>query len=119
MQTYHTHSKSGCAAQVGQRSTEKPKHCSTNPKQFRSGSTDHSKFGGIIYASDFNTDRGRKLNTDGSPIARRILSDQKFDRQCQNRIASDQNFDRQHKNHTASDQLFNQQHENQSTANPK
>ena len=105
MQTYHTHSKSDCAAQVGQRSTEKPKHCSTNPKQFRSGSTDHSKFGGIIYASDFNTDRGRKLNTDGSPIARRILSDQKFDRQ--------------HKNHTASDQLFNQQHENQATATQK
>lgn len=70
MQTYHTHSQ----------------HCGA----------DHSRFGGVIYASDFNTDRGRKLNTDGSPIARRIISDRKFDLQCLNRIASDQHFDRQH-----------------------
>ncbi len=44
--------------------------------------TDPRKFGGIIYPSDFNTDYRGKNNTDGSLIAKRILSDSMFDRQC-------------------------------------
>lgn len=41
---------------------------------------DHSKFGGIIYPSDFNTiSRG---NNNGSFIASRIVSDNQFDEQC-------------------------------------
>ena len=43
---------------------------------------DHSTFGGIIYPSDFNTDYRGKNNTDGSPIAKRIISNQKFDEYC-------------------------------------
>lgn len=43
---------------------------------------DHTKFGGIIYPSDFNTDYRRKDNTNGSLIASRIHQDQKFDMQC-------------------------------------
>lgn len=43
---------------------------------------DPSKFGGIVYPSDFNTEsRGRK-NNNGSPIARRIEMDDRFDWQC-------------------------------------
>lgn len=44
--------------------------------------TDHSTFGGLIYASDFNTNCGKKDNKYGSPIASRIINDQKFDNQC-------------------------------------
>lgn len=40
---------------------------------------DHRTFGGIIYPSDFNTDSRGKNNTYGSPIAQRIVSDQKLD----------------------------------------
>lgn len=40
---------------------------------------DHCTFGGIIYPSDFNTDYRGKDNTYGSPIAKRIISDQKLD----------------------------------------
>lgn len=36
---------------------------------------DHTKFGGKIYLSDFNTDYRGKDNTDGSPIASRIEED--------------------------------------------
>lgn len=43
---------------------------------------DHSVFGGIIYPSDFETAAGRRNHADGSPIARRILSDWNFDYQC-------------------------------------
>lgn len=43
---------------------------------------DHTKFGGIIYPSDFNTDYRGKDNTNGSIIAQRIVSDKQFDIQC-------------------------------------
>lgn len=43
---------------------------------------DHSKFGGLIYPSDFNTDYRGKDNTNGSLIASRIQQDKKFDMQC-------------------------------------
>lgn len=43
---------------------------------------DHTKFGGLICLSDFNTERRGKHPTDGSPIAARIRRDQKFDLQC-------------------------------------
>lgn len=36
---------------------------------------DHTKFGGIIYQSDFNTDYRGKDNTKGSTIASRIEAD--------------------------------------------
>lgn len=42
----------------------------------------HSTFGGLIYESDFNTCyKGVKYNN-GSNIAARIISDQKFDTLC-------------------------------------
>lgn len=44
--------------------------------------TDHTTFGGIIYPSDYNTDYNGKTVTGGSIIARRIVSDKKFDQQC-------------------------------------
>lgn len=37
--------------------------------------TDHTKFGGLIFLSDFNTDNRDKNNTNGSKIAIRIESD--------------------------------------------
>ena len=43
---------------------------------------DHSTFGGLIFPSDFNTDNRGKNNYNGSPIAKRIDSDNKFDQQC-------------------------------------
>lgn len=36
---------------------------------------DHTKFGGLIYLSDFNTVSREKENLKGSPIASRIESD--------------------------------------------
>lgn len=36
---------------------------------------DHTKFGGIIYPSDFNTHYRGKNNTNGSQIASRIETD--------------------------------------------
>lgn len=53
---------------------------------------DHTKFGGIIYLSDFNTDYRGKDNVNGSPIAMRIVRDAQFDRQCKkNRENVDKN----------------------------
>lgn len=43
---------------------------------------DHTKFGGFIYPSDYNTDNIGKNNYSGSPIANRIANDSKFDKQC-------------------------------------
>lgn len=51
------------------------------------GAAAHTTFGGYIYPSDFNTDYRGKDNPKGSPIARRILSDQRFDEQCGKNIA--------------------------------
>ena len=38
---------------------------------------DHTKFGGVIYPSDFNTDYRGKDNTNGSQIASRIETDRR------------------------------------------
>lgn len=43
-------------------------------------------FGGYIFSSDFNTDNRGKNNPKGSPLARRIASDQRFDEQCARNI---------------------------------
>lgn len=45
---------------------------------YKTWKTDHTKFGGLIYPSDFNTDY-RKKNNKSSNIASRIISDAKFD----------------------------------------
>lgn len=42
----------------------------------------HTTFGGLIYASDFETDRRGRNQTAGSTIAQRILFDWNFDEQC-------------------------------------
>lgn len=47
---------------------------------------DHRTFGGIIYPSDFATDRRGKNHAYGSPIAGRMISDKKFDMQCRRRM---------------------------------
>lgn len=44
--------------------------------------TDRSKYGGLIFPSDFNTNGRGKNNYSGSPIARRIVNDARFDQQC-------------------------------------
>lgn len=48
----------------------------------RNYSIDHTTFGGLINLSDFNTDNRGKRNSNGSPIAKQIESDNKFDKQC-------------------------------------
>ena len=48
---------------------------------------DHSTFGGLIFPSDFNTNR-RDNGDDGSSIASRIVSDMKFDEQCRKNAES-------------------------------
>lgn len=55
---------------------------------YRTGNynTDPTRFGGLICYSDFNTDFRGKDNTNGSEIARRIMSDRKFDMQCKRNI---------------------------------
>lgn len=47
---------------------------------------DHTKFGGLIYPSDFNTDYRGKDNTKGSQIASRIISDRNFDYTCKKNL---------------------------------
>ena len=47
---------------------------------------DHTRFGGIIYPSDYNTDYRWKDNTRGSQIAKRIISDRNFDYRCKKNI---------------------------------
>lgn len=49
-------------------------------------SIDHTRFGGIIYPSDYTTDHRGKSNTHGSPIAARIARDRTFDNQCRKNI---------------------------------
>ena len=51
----------------------------------------HTQFGGFIYNSDFNTDYRGKVNTNGSTIASRIASDQRFDEQCRKNIENRKN----------------------------
>lgn len=43
---------------------------------------DRTRFGGCIRLSDFSTEPRRKSNVAGSPLARRIMQDQRFDQQC-------------------------------------
>lgn len=50
--------------------------------RYRICEADHTKFGGIICLSDFNTDYRGKDNTNGSTIANRIAADNRFDKQC-------------------------------------
>lgn len=52
---------------------------------------DHTKFGGLIFPSDFNTDYKGKDNKNGSIIASRIAQDQKFDNQCRKNIKQNKN----------------------------
>lgn len=47
---------------------------------------DHTKFGGSIFLSDFNTDYRRKDSPNGSSIASRIINDWNFDKRCQKNI---------------------------------
>ena len=42
----------------------------------------HTRFGGIIYSSDFNTDFRGNGHANGSSIANRIAYDHRFDEQC-------------------------------------
>lgn len=58
--------------------------------QTGSGNIDHSTFGGIIYASDFNTDYRKRHPIYGSSIANRIVQDQKFDEQCRRNLLNRQ-----------------------------
>lgn len=52
----------------------------------RSYNLDHTTFGGCIYNLDFETDYRGKDNIHGSSIAKRIMSDKKFDEQCRKNI---------------------------------
>lgn len=57
----------------------------TMPKEFyRTGnySVDHTTYGGLIYASDFNCEYSGSSATNGSVIADRIISDWRFDESC-------------------------------------
>lgn len=47
---------------------------------------DHSKFGGIIYPSDFNTDYRGNSKSNSSTIAQRIARDWIFDMQCRKNL---------------------------------
>ncbi len=47
---------------------------------------DHTRFGGIIYPSDFETEWHGKKNRDFSMIASRIAGDKRFDEQCRQNI---------------------------------
>lgn len=53
---------------------------------------DHTKFGGFIFSSNFNTDYKRKDNKKGSIIANRIAQDQKFDNQCRKNIKQNKKY---------------------------
>ena len=49
--------------------------------------SDYTRFGGLIYASDFETDYApNTTRAGGSHIAERIVSDWKFDRECSQNI---------------------------------
>lgn len=47
----------------------------------------HTTFGGYVFPSDFNTDNRGKNEPKGSPVARRIAFDQRFDEQCAKNIS--------------------------------
>lgn len=54
------------------------------PEEFyRTGNyADHTRFGGLIYESDFNTEYRKDASKSGSSIAKDIISDWKFDEDC-------------------------------------
>lgn len=52
-----------------------------------------TKFGGVIYPYDYVTERGRD-NNNGSPIAQRIILDQKFDEQCRRNLEIQDNYNK-------------------------
>lgn len=54
--------------------------------------SDHKKFGGIVYTSDFNTDYRGKDNIHGSIIADRIAQDLRFDEQCRKNLENKRNW---------------------------
>lgn len=54
--------------------------------KYETHEVDHTKFGGIIYPSDYNTDYRGKDSTRGSQIANRIISDRNFDYRCKKNI---------------------------------
>ncbi len=47
---------------------------------------DYTRFGGIIYSSDFETEWKGKRYQNGSVIASRIAGDKRFDEQCRQNI---------------------------------
>ncbi len=53
---------------------------------------DHSTFGGLIFFSDFNTNCPGNGYVKSSRIARRIISDQIFDRHCAQNIENRKHF---------------------------
>lgn len=55
---------------------------------------DHTKFGGYIYPSDFNTDYRKKGYAASSAIAARIIQDRNFDEQCRKNTLQKVNFER-------------------------
>ena len=63
--------------------------------QAKSHKIDPSTFGGLIFPSDFNTDYRGKNNDHGSPIARRIEQDNRFDMQCRNSLLNKKNMEEQ------------------------
>lgn len=50
--------------------------------------SDHTRFGGIIYISDFNTEY-KKNNIKGSTIAYRIANDLDFDKECKENLKTE------------------------------
>jgi len=54
--------------------------------KYETHEVDHTRFGGVIYLSDYNTDYRGKDNTRGSQIAKRIISDRNFDYRCKKNI---------------------------------
>lgn len=57
-----------------------------NNKNIYNYGVDHTRFGGLIYLSDFNTNYCKRKGNVGSEIASRILSDKMFDEQCKKNI---------------------------------
>lgn len=46
----------------------------------------NTTFGGVIYPSDFEPEQKKERKKTGSDIARRIISDWNFDKQCEKNI---------------------------------
>lgn len=46
----------------------------------------NTTFGGVIYPSDFEPERKKERKKTGSDMARRIISDWSFDKECEKNI---------------------------------